>query len=499
MITFPGFLRFFAVFGVLSLLTMLWSLASPLMSVPDEPAHVIKAAAVVRGQFQGEPGAVQGEKAQVSVPSFIAATDSLGQCFAYKSAVPAGCSPALPRDESLVEAGTSAGNYNPMYYAAAGVPSLFLSGAEAIYAMRIIGALLSSTFLALALTALAGLRRWRLPVFVGFIALTPMVLFLSGAVNPNALEIATCMALFCALCLSWDRIEGDGPWKVPLGVAAVSAVVLANTRAAALLWLVLAVVASLILFGLRPLATALQSRFGWLVTSLVAIGSLLSLLWLWAADSFKSLGGKGVDLTPLEVSAFMIRETFVFAMGYVLHLGWLDTPGPSGIQAIWAALITGAIVAAFSVTKLRGRLTVAFLVTAVFVLPPILQIPLVQKVGIIWQGRYILALVVVLIAACGVAMRSYARVPVGFARKATAAILGLLVVGHFYSFMYGLRRYVVGIDDTVGWAEMFSEPQWQPPLGWPTLAVLYAAVLTAAALLLHRWLTRKQMSAKPPV
>lgn len=490
--TSPSFRRFLAVFGVLSLLTTLWSLASPLMSVPDEPAHVIKAAAVVRGQLQGVPGAGQGDMAQVEVPLYIADTLALSGCFAFKPAVPAECSPELQRSASMVKAFTSAGNYNPMYYAAAGMPSLLISGAEAIYAMRIVGALLSAAFLALSLTALAGLRHWRLTVFVGFTALTPMVFFLSGAVNPNALEIATCLAVFCGLCLSWDRVEGNGRWRVPLSMAAVSAVVLANTRAAALLWLALAVAASLILFGVRPLVTVLRTKFGWAATVAVGVGALMSLLWLWSADSLKSLAGKGFDESPLAVAAFMIHQTFDFARGYVLYLGWLDTPGPSGVQAIWATLIVGAIVLSFLAATARGRLAVALLVTAVILLPPILQIPLVQKVGIIWQGRYILALVVVLIAACGVAMRSFSRVPDGLGRKVSAAILVVMVIGHFYSFIYGLRRYVVGIDDTVGWAEMFSEPRWQPPFGWGILSAFYLAVLIAGASLLHWWVNTKQ-------
>lgn len=199
--------RFLAVFVVLSFLSTLWALASPLMSAPDEQAHVIKAASVVRGQLQGESGGAQGEKARVDVPLFIAATDALPACFASKPAVSAACSPQLPSDATVVTALTSAGNYNPLYYAMAGVPSLFFSGAEAIYAMRIVGALLASAFLALALINLAGLRQWRISVLVGFIALTPMVLFLAGAVNPNALEIATAMAVFCGLCFSWERIQ----------------------------------------------------------------------------------------------------------------------------------------------------------------------------------------------------------------------------------------------------------------------------------------------------
>lgn len=36
--------------GVLWLLASVWALANPLMASPDEPAHVVRAASLVRGQ-----------------------------------------------------------------------------------------------------------------------------------------------------------------------------------------------------------------------------------------------------------------------------------------------------------------------------------------------------------------------------------------------------------------------------------------------------------------
>ncbi|MET3946702.1 hypothetical protein ABIB49_001400 [Arthrobacter sp. UYCu512] len=488
-----GLLRFFAVFAVVGLLTTLWSVASPLISVPDEQSHVIKAASVVRGQLQGESGTAQGERSQVDVPAYIAATDGLPFCFAWKSLVSAGCSPPVTSDTTIVKALTSAGNYNPMYYAVTGLPSLFLSGAKAIYAMRIVSGLLSAAFIAIAMISLAGLRQWRLPLFVASFALTPMVLFLSGAVNPNALEIATSMSVFAALCLTWDRLQSNGAWKGPLGAATLSAVVLANTRAASLLWLALAVVASLMLFGYRPLLSLFRQKFGWAMIGIVAIGCALSLVWLRVANSLQNLMGQGIDATPTQIATIMLDRTFDFAVGYVSYLGWLDTPGPAGVLAVWATLIIGSIFISWSVADRAGRLTVAFLTVAVIALPPLLQIPLAKDVGLIWQGRYILALVVVLVTACGVAMRSFSVANAGVGRRASAAVLTLLVFGHFYSFIYGLRRYVIGLQDSSNWRDMVEAPQWQPPFGWITLAVLYLAVLVAAAILLHRWVT-----VKPP-
>jgi hypothetical protein len=381
-----------------------------------------------------------------------------------------------------------------MYYAVAGLPSLFLSGPKAIYAMRILGGLLSAAFLAVALTGLASLQRWKLPLFVGSIAVTPMVLFLSGGVNPNSLEIATSMAVFSALCLSWERIASGGRWRLPLAAAAISAAVLANTRAASLLWLALAVAASLFMFGIRPLVSVLRLRFAQAMAAVVAVGCGLAIVWLKSADSLQSLMGTGINASPIQITSIMLDRTFDFAAGYVSYLGWLDTLGPSGVLAVWAAFIIGAIVAALSVPSRSARLTIAFLVVAIIVLPPLLQIPLAKEVGIIWQGRYILALVAVMITACGVAMRSFNIDFRGTGRRTLSVLLAVLVFAHFYSFIYGMRRYVIGIQDQSNWSDMVAAPQWQPPFGWIPLTVAYLTVLLVAAVFLYR-----TMTATPPV
>ncbi|WP_426979500.1 DUF2142 domain-containing protein [Pseudarthrobacter sp. O4] len=485
-----GLLRFLALFALVGLLTTLWSLASPLISVPDEQAHVIKAAAVVRGQLRGDSGVAQGERTQVLVPQYIASTDKLQTCYAGNALLTADCSPSLPSDTTIVRALTSAGSYNPMYYAVAGIPSLFMSGDEAVYTMRIVSGLFTAAFIAVALFSLSGLRRWRAPLFVGTFAITPMVLFLSGAVNPNSLEVATSMAMFCALSLTWERVESRASWKVPLALAAMSAVVLANTRAASLLWLALGVTASLLIFGYRPMVSVLRHRFVWAMAAVVALGCALSLIWLRYANSLQNLVGNGSEDPPVQIVAVMLDRTFDFATGYVSYLGWLDTLGPTGVLAVWAALIIGAVCAALSIGNRPGRLAVGFLLTAVVALPPILQIPLAKDVGIIWQGRYILALVVVLIAASGIAVRSFTVGQADSARRASAVLLTVMVFGHFYAFINGMRRYVIGLEDRSNWSDMVTAPRWEPPLGWITLTIAYLAVLLVAAVLLHHWVSR---------
>jgi hypothetical protein len=61
------------------------------------------------------------------------------------------------------------------------------------------------------------------------------------------------------------------------------------------------------------------------------------------------------------------------------------------------------------------------------------------------------------------------------------------VVAHLLSFLYVLRRYVVGIEEISNWQTMISQPSWQPPLGWLGITVLYAIVLAIAAQRLYAY------------
>ena len=48
------------------------------------------------------------------------------------------------------------------------------------------------------------------------------------------------------------------------------------------------------------------------------------------------------------------------------------------------------------------------------------------------------------------------------------------------AFVVVMWRYVVGSGQPI--SEMWKNPAWQPPLGWPTLVVLYALVSIAFVL-----------------
>ena len=144
-----------------------------------------------------------------------------------------------PRRRRPATRDTSAGLYNPTYYLLAGWPSLLTSDTSlAVFGMRVAGALLVTFFLAAGFMALFRLRPSRATAFGLAAVVTPMVLFLASAVNPNGLEMSTGFALISSLLLLLgpEPLARRWPWLVLIGV---SGVLLAQTLGLSPLWLVL--------------------------------------------------------------------------------------------------------------------------------------------------------------------------------------------------------------------------------------------------------------------
>jgi hypothetical protein len=474
-----------SIFLILGTLTTLWALASPMMAVPDEPAHAIKAAAVVRGQMQGQPSGKQGEPALVQVPQYFAEL-GLQLCYGFNAEKTADCAPEVNADHrALTPALTSAGNYNPFYYLVVGVPSRVLAGGPALYAMRIVSGLFSAVFLTMAFAAARRMKHSQWPLIGCVVSLTPMVLFLGGSINPNSLEIATTAALFLNLAVVLENTVNLSKVRGPLWAVGLSAVALANTRALSLLWLALAVVVALIMFGWRPFLSVMKTKLGMAMTALIGLGCAGALGWLLVADSFKSLGGIPSAVTPDQAFVTMLDRTFSYTEGYIGLMGWLDTPAPKGVQMLWHFAIAAVLLAGLTARLRRSRWALGLLMLSIVLLPAILQAQVIQDIGYIWQGRYLLALIALLVIASAVALRdrSFGVTPIN--RTAGRWALGAIAAAQFYAFIYSLRRYTVGIfPEHTNWSEMWGSV-WQPPLGWQVLSIAYLITLAVGAVVTY--------------
>lgn len=479
---------------LLSVLSALWSIATPISAAPDEPSHFIKAASVVRGQFIGAPSS---EGSVVQVPEYVAFSQAV-TCFAFQPEVTAGCSPTDPAPaDALVDSTTTAGLYNPVYYLLTGWPTLLFHNGVGLYAMRIVSGLISSLFLAVAGVQLLALRRRALPLLAFAVAVTPMVLFLDASENPNSLEVSAVMATFVTMFMV---VRHHDPRLLPTRAITllIAASIGVTMRGISPLWIAIALFAPLALVRAETARALVRSRWAYLAAGVIALATLFAIVWIIAAGALgftteQGSAAPGIGASPLAGFALILFGTFDYAQGFVGVFGWLDTPAPLAVFFVWAALFGTLLLLAIAVTRGRARAFVLSGVAALVLVPPLLQAIYIHGGGIIWQGRYALPLFVCVVLAMGLLLaEAMPELEPATVRAAAITALSAWTVAQVYAFATALRRYAVGL--TGGPGAFITHPEWAPPGG--VLPVLIAfgvvTVLTAALALLAvlgRWVT----------
>lgn len=474
-------------FLVLLFLSWSWAFASPIASVPDEPAHVTKAAAVARGQLGGTQVGTDGPLLAVDVPRYIRYVDAMS-CFARILDTTPTCAPDLDGDPNdTVQALTTAGLYNPIYYGIVGWPSLATSGFPAVYVMRFVSALLSSFFLAAAFGAVSQLRRnkWALITLSG--AITPMILFLNGSVNPNSLEYATTAAISANLLLLLEKSsEGRLP-ILPIAITTAAASLLANTKALSLLWLLMVVLAVMLTATGDQLKRLAKNPVILAGAGIIALACAFAIRWIVRHDSLSSKPFEGAGLEPADGVEIMLDKTFSHMIGWIGQFGWLELDAPVGVLTFWMAIIFVVTSSVLLFTQGRARIAALLLALSLIALPIALQAQVISEQGIIWQGRYILALFVPFMLFSGVAMdRSLTGTISAPGRRALGAVVNIAVIAQIVTFVWVLRRYTTGLSLDVRWGDMLGAPEWQPPLGIVTVVGVFAATSVIGAVLLKR-------------
>ncbi len=475
-----------------SLLSIAWAIATPIAASPDEPAHMVKAASVVRGQFVGEPSALGHV---VQVPAYVAATHG-ETCFAFLPAVTANCVDALAGDgDALVDSTTTAGLYNPVYYLLVGWPSLIFGTELGLYAMRAVSAVLFSLFLALTVLTVSGWRRPALPLAALAVAVPPMLLFLGGSVNPNAVETSAALAAFAGM-LGVVLHPSRALLAQRSMIVLAGSVIAANTRGLSMLWVFVAIALPLILCSWAQIRDLLRQRpVRWAIGG-TAVGAVFGLVWLLRSnsltaaveqeDNFQTFPGVGTH--PVAGFIMTLRDTFGYAQGMIGNFGWLDTPAPLGVYFIWSVLCGAILLAAGALLRGRRALFATALVAVFLLLPAVIQGAYITGGGIIWQGRYTLplfAMAVLGIVAVTVAGLRPATVDDAATRNALLRLGGMVwllwSIAQFASFAEALRRY--GVGATGSWKNLLVDPAWAPPGGTLLWLAVFGALVGATALL----------------
>lgn len=490
---------FFAILGTFLVLTIAWALATPLMGVPDEPSHTIRAAAVVRGEFVGDLPADDGtfHYPTIDVPDYVQETVHL-PCFGGNVAQSADCQPDIGDSERLVEFSSSAASNNPVYYAIVGLPTLVMKGEAALYGMRILSALVFSLLLTVMVVALHAQSRTIWPVLGGVVAATPGVLFLGAAINPNGVEIAGTGALFAVLTLILRRdLTRSQLWLYAVALIAAT-IGLTSGRTLAMLWVLVIALICFVMVPPRRLLAVLRLPQVWVALVGMALTALWVVIWMTrisiaAVDPSGAVANRAPGIR--QVLSIMVETAFDNWMAWIGQFGWLDYNAPQGVQVIWHVAIVIVLFGAVVLPKGRYRAAAIIGILAAVFVPAFVQGSLYNPVGWLWQGRYGIALYTVMLLVAAIALDSTldSRVSATQKRLVRSGIV-LLGIAHIVTFVFVLRRYVVASQD---WLSMFSNPLWHPPLTWVGVSAVVTVGIAWGVLVLFRWLAVESETVPP--
>jgi len=468
------------------LLGLPWLISTPLMGAPDEPAHTIRAAAIVRGDafgLQQEIGAHRGVRItgyhyRVYLPESWASLPLVSSCYAGNPERLPDCARPVREGTQTLPVATAAGRYPPPYYAGVGLPSLVVEPVPGVYLMRALSLLLAASMVGVSASALAMTRARPLAFGTLAVALTPMTPFLGASVNPNGVEITAAIATWVT-GLQLFRTDVLDRRLVPLLVAAAGTFALA--RPTSPLFLATVVIAVLAARGRRDRLVELlrdPTARRWLLAlvGMVVIG----VVWTTASGALQSFGGVGrPDLTRGEILDESWDYTSRRIHQMVAWFGWLDSPGPLSLLHGWEVVTVLLAAGALVLGTWRVRVVLLLTVAGILVLPLAAEVLSAQRIGFAWQGRYTLPVAVGLPLLAGDTLEQ--RVTRG-QRPVTMALLVLWVIGHSLGHFAALRRLLDGYPAPL--LRFLSDPatSWRPPLGIvPTLVCGAVAALVCAA------------------
>jgi 4-amino-4-deoxy-L-arabinose transferase-like glycosyltransferase len=362
-----------------------WSFITPPFQVPDEPDHfayVKQLAETGTLPSSGQQAYSEEEVLALQILRF----PKIRQRPANDAVLSAAEQAVLERElqtANRVRAGGSpdagvATAEPPLYYALESVPYLLGSDGtllERLQLMRLLSALmagLSAVFTFLFLREALPGARWAWTVGALCVALSPLLGFMSGAVNPDSMLFAVCAALFYCLARAFRRgltvrsaiatglviavgfltklnFVGLAPGAL-LGLAVIARRGVRSSGRGALRAPAIATALGFLPAVVYLVRNALSGRptFGIVANAITTThGSVLSVAnYIWQLY-LPRLPGTAADFPGV----FTTRQ--IWFDGYVGRLGWLDTYFPGWVYAV--ALIVAVPIAVLCVRELFSR------------------------------------------------------------------------------------------------------------------------------------------------
>ena len=394
-------------------LMVVWAVTNPMFASPDEPAHMVRAQGIVRGQLEG-PYQVDG------IP-----VDDIA-CLAFHPEVSADCM-ALEWAEAPTFEDSTATNYPPLFHFLAGLPSLFVHGLTGAYVMRLWLALICSSLLALAGAILFVRYPSKFMILGWALSVTPMVLFLSATVNPSGLAVALGAVIWASgMVLADPGTETDK--RRLKQVLVVSAAAFLLVRRDSLLWLG-AIGVSLVALSPELLHSVWRRRKA--AAGLVVAGVAAGLLWVAPSWSVLSAGNNGRSRW-----ASIPNDTYTYVKQAVGWFGWLDTPLSDAVMVAALVVLGSFLLLGLASSSGAVTRTLAVVGTLVFLVPLVFA----EFRYPYFQGRYYLPLA---IGGFFLAGRSLATLDLP--RRLQSRFVGLVgvtwAVVQIWALVINVRRY----------------------------------------------------------
>jgi hypothetical protein len=492
-------------------------LLMPPGSGPDEPGHLVRSGAVVRGDFSNRNYYELPDRYQVAEPG----------CYAFQPTVPVGCSAVPEHTGATLELPTNAGPYPVWGHAVFGVLTV-LPGLDPLWWARIAGGLVAT-----ALVGWSFVRTARVVPTMSaglLLALTPTAWSTFGTVNPSSIVIAGAVALWIGLFTRGDSIRTtvDAAGAGWLTAAGWTALVL--PRRDGLVWACITLVIALAATGRttpdwwRELRREQQALIGvstlitmvWGVlsdsrsTQMVVLAPALIVAleawrWWWhrpvhttatRIGSSLVLGAVGllatyvlIDTRPggwdTDLAVDVLMQTDDNLVESIGVLGWLDTAVPAGAVHLWLIAIGMSIAIALGRSDgMRLVMWASVLGGTVVTTSWVLELVQGNDSGLYWQGRYSIPLIVgvpLLLLHDRTTQRS------GFAAPdAIVGGIGLVVVN--IAAWAAARRFGVGTSGS------FLPWRWDTVIQ-PVPPLLLLTVHAAASVWLWTLLIRPRRSA----
>ena len=478
-------------------LALSWSLGVPLLSAADEPEHIVRAAAAVRGEFNGrqELRNFTSSEPGLGTPDFLEVVYKLPHslvvslqahdpgCYSFKFDVTPNCvtESNVAKVAAAGDTDTSHMNYSPLYYLATGWPSLFLNGDAAIYGMRVASAVMTALMLAGAFTT--SIRRRGAAAIGVLAAATPAAIYFGSVVNPSGLEICSALLAWASF-LSLVRAEPGAPGiRRDRTLFAVSSAVLILVRPLGPLWVAVIAVATLIAVadgGVRErVGRVLHSRGVRWTGGLLAVALVAAGLWDVTQNTMGIVPRADPDFSYAKAVYLTTFQTPGFLSQMLGQLGWIDTRVPTSTTMLWYGSICALVLLALVLGNRRERLVLVALTMSIVAFPIVFEAYSGRDYGVGWQGRYTLPLAVGLpILAAEIAVRRLTAATSAAVARSMATVFGATIaMAYLCEVWWVWRRYAQGV---VTGRVLPLPAKWSPPVGWP--AVLFLALAGCATL-----------------